>query len=461
MSYVDDGFDAEARSLTHRLIAVCEQEPLHSLDSRRGSAARTVAMLIATVALVAAVGLAGTSILRGQTSHTPSGSPTPPIVGGPTPPSATPTASVQPTPAQASEDVIDNLVMFTPTTGWAQRQSDGTTLRTIDGAERWVVTMPAIGSADVIAAAFVDADVARLLTATIPPESSGQNRAILNAWATDNGGATWTREGSLTAVGASTNLPAGTLDFVGPEDGWFSLSGGAGGSSTMDVFRTQDAGARWTQVVATSFMPAPGQTSDIPLGCDKNPAVFGDAATGWITAACNGGSAFLYVSHDGGVSWRPQSLGNTYSEYGYTTSPPQFVSPSDGYMIGIKGGSVSSAMVLFVTTDGGQSWSQWRTPETALDASEFISSTDGWLLMAPSDTSDHNSSLWVTHNAGQSWTDLGLNTELGGLNLDFLTTQIGWAYPSEIQQPPSGPELLQTTDGGRTWAAISPVIVQP
>jgi photosystem II stability/assembly factor-like uncharacterized protein len=458
VTHIDGGMDAVARSLTHRLIAACEQEPSRSLDSRRGSAARTLAMLIATVAAVAAVGLAGTSILRGQTSHTPIvGAPTPPIVGLPTP-----TASAQPTPtpSQAPDTIINNLTMYTPSTGWAQRQSDGAILRTTDSVQRWIVTMPAIGSADVIAAAFVDADTARLLTARIPPESGGVTAETVQAWATDNGGTTWAREGSLTAAGASMGSPAGTLDFVDPEDGWFSLSGGADGSSTMDLFRTQDAGARWTQVVATSFMPSPGQTSDIPLGCDKNPAVFADAATGWITAACNGGSAFLYVSHDGGVSWRSQSLGNTSSEYGYWTYPPQFVSPSDGYMIGSKGG-VPPTVVLFVTTDGGQAWSQWRTPESALDASDFVNGTDGWVLMNPSDDSSNDSSLWVTHNAGRTWTDLGLNTELDGLNLDFLSAQIGWAYPSEIQQPPSGPELLRTIDGGRTWAAVTPTIVQP
>jgi photosystem II stability/assembly factor-like uncharacterized protein len=257
------------------------------------------------------------------------------------------------------------------------------------------------------------------------------------------------------------DLPAGTLDFAGRDDGWFSLSGAAAGSSSMDVFRTQDAGARWTHVVATSFMPAPGQTSEIPLGCDKNPAVFGDAATGWITAACNGGGAFLYVSRNGGVSWTSQSLGNTWTEAGYTTNPPQFVTPSVGYMIGIAGSAPLPTVALFVTTDGGQTWSRWRTPESVLDASDFVDATDGWLLMTPSNTSDHDSSLWVTRNAGRTWTDLGLQTELGGLNLDFLTAQIGWAYPSEILQPPSGPELLWTIDGGRTWSAITPTILQP
>ena len=165
-------------------------------------------------------------------------------------------------------------------------------------------------------------------------------------------------------------------------------SGSAGGSSTMDVYRTQDAGAGWTHVVATSFMPSPGQRSDIPLSCDKNSALFSDAATGWITAECNGGSAFLYVSHDGGVSWQPQSLGSTYSEYGYSTYPPQFVSPNDGYMIGIKGGLVPT-VVLLSPRDGGRTWPPWHTPQSALDASAFISGGQGWLLMTPANTSDH------------------------------------------------------------------------
>lgn len=458
MTGLDEGFDASARSLTRRLIEVCEQDPLRAMDSRRRSAGRTVAVLIATIVVVAGAGIAGTSILHGKTSHAPSVSPTPPIVGGPTP-RGTPTPSAEPTSSESGGSVINSLAMFTPVTGWAQRQSDGAILRTTDGAQHWLVTMPDIGSADVIAAAFVNTEVARLLTAIVPA-AADRNSETVQAWVTGNGGMTWTREGSFVGDGVPANLPAGSLDFVDPEDGWFSLSEGAGGSSTMDVYRTQDAGARWTHVVATSFMPAPGQTSDIPLGCDKNPAVFINASTGWITASCNGGSAFLYVSHDGGVSWLPQSLGSTYSEYGYQTYPPQFVSPSNGYMIGIKG-AVIPTVVLFVTSDGGQVWSQRRSPESVLDASDFINAMQGWMLMTPADTSDHNSSLWVTHTAGQTWTDLGLNTELGGLDLDFLTPQIGWAYASDIQQPPSGPQLLRTTDGGRTWAALAPTIVQP
>jgi photosystem II stability/assembly factor-like uncharacterized protein len=462
MTEVRDGFEAYARSMTRRLIAVSEKDPIRSMESRRGSAWRTVAMLIATAAIVAAVGLIGTNALRATSSRPPAASPPPQSVTTRTPsPAPTPVASAQPAPTIAPSDVVDNLRMFTSTTGWAQRQLDGAILRTTSGVQHWTLRMPRLGSDQVVAAAFVDADAARLVTAAIAAVSTGINTATVRAWATDDGGLTWIREGTFTVNGVAADLQAGALDFVGREDGWFSLSNAALGSSTMDVFRTRNAGAGWTHVVATSFMPAPGQSSDIPLGCDKNPAVFSDANTGWITAACNGGSPFLYASHDGGVSWTSEPLGIKYSEYGYTTNPPQFVSGSTGFMIGSEDTATNPVVTLFVTTNGGRTWSRWRTPDSALDASDFVDGDNGWLLMYNADASDHDSSLWVTHNAGKTWTDLGLDLRFGGTSLDFLTTQIGWAFFSEWLQPPAGPELLRTIDGGRTWSAMTPAIAPP
>ncbi len=462
MTDLRDGFEAHARSMTRRLIAVSENDPIQSMESRRGSVRRTVAMLIATAAIVAAVGLIGTGALRATSSRPPAATPPPQPVTTRTPsPAPTPVASAQPAPTVAPSDIVHNLRMFTSTTGWAQRQLDGAIVRTTSGVQHWTLRMPRLGSDQVIAAAFVDADAARLVTATIAAVSNGISTTMVRAWATDDGGLTWIRGGTFTMNGVAADLQAGALDFVGREDGWFSLSSAALGSSTMDVFRTQNAGASWTHVVATSFMPAPGQSSDIPLGCDKNPAVFSDANTGWITASCNGGSPFLYVSHDGGVSWRSEPLAIKHSEYGYTTNPPQFVTSSTGFMIGIEGTATAPVVTLFVTTNGGRTWSPWRTPNSALDTADFIDAGNGWLLMYAADTSDHDSSLWVTHNVGKTWTDLGLNPRLGGVSLDFLTTQIGWAFFSEWLEPPAGPELLSTIDGGRTWSEITPTISAP
>ena len=58
----------------------------------------------------------------------------------------------------------------------------------------------------------VDADAARVLTATVSPvEETPATR--IQAWSTDNGGATWTKEGSFVDY-ATQYEPAGNLDFV-------------------------------------------------------------------------------------------------------------------------------------------------------------------------------------------------------------------------------------------------------
>ena len=147
MTDVRDGFEAYARSMTRRLIAVSEKDPIRSMESRRGSAWRTVAMLIATAAIVAAVGLIGTNALRATSSRPPAASPPPQPVTTRTPsPAPTPVASAQPAPTVAPSDLVDNLRMFTATTGWAQRQLDGAILRTSSGVQHWTLRMPRLGS---------------------------------------------------------------------------------------------------------------------------------------------------------------------------------------------------------------------------------------------------------------------------------------------------------------------------
>jgi len=75
--------------------------------------------------------------------------------------------------------------------------------------------------------------------------------------------------------------------------------------------------------------------------------------------------------------------------------------------------------------------------------------------------------LWVTRNGGITWTSLLMNevdqpagstpsVDIGGLGLDFLTTQVGWAAPTMIssEEVPSAYDLMVTTDGGRQWASV-------
>ena len=352
--------------------------------------------------------------------------------------------------------------MFTASTGWAQRQSDGAVLRTTVGVRLWKIASPSLGGDQVFAAAFIDADAARILTATAAAlQAEGSTTATVHAWATNNGGVTWVREGSF--VGIPLPSPPGSLDFVNREDGWYTVTGlAAAGSSALFIYRTTDGGDRWSEVEQTSFMATPRPFS-IPLGCDKNQASFLDAHTGWVTAGCNSGSSFLYVTDDGGNSWRSQALGVKVSEYGYTTYPPQFVNGATGFMVGFIGNAPGPPATLFVTTNSGTTWTAGPTPGYFPGASSFIDPDDGWISFSgdTQTTPAIQPGLWVTRNAGRTWSNLHPNITLDGLSLDFVTAELGWAAtatPTPTSDTPSSTGFVQTTDGGHTWTAVDAVI---
>jgi len=446
-------FDDYARSTTRRLLKAAEAEPARSLDERSNTVPRAVAMLVATLVLVAGLIVIGTSVLHIQLSHRPVSLVTPPPVIHETP-TVSPTSAPSPTAPPTS--VIANLHMVTATVGWAQRQADEAILHTTLGVRTWSVATPHIGGEQIIAVSFVDADTARALTAIIPANGEAGS-SVIHSWATDDGGVTWVNAGSFSGL-ALQYEPNGTLDFVDRDHGWFSVTGlAAAGSSAIYVYRTVDGGKHWSEVDATSVVPAPGRTQ-LPSGCDKNPVSFINTATGWATAACNGGSAFLYVTHDGGVTWRAQSLGITPSDYGYTLDPPQFVSGSVGFMAGYVGLPPGPHATLYVTSNGGATWTPRSTPDYFPEASDFIDAEDGWLLLNNPGSATGAGSLWVTHNAGRTWTNLQATASLDGLSLEFVTPQIGWAFTSIPVGSGAARGLLQTTDGGHTWTAVTATI---
>jgi photosystem II stability/assembly factor-like uncharacterized protein len=372
-------------------------------------------------------------------------------------PSASPTPTLTPSPTVAAG--VFNVRMFTPAVGWAQRQSDGAILHSINGVSRWDVAAPILGTDQILAVAFVDAEAARLLAAPAASTDNFETPAAITSWASDDGGATWSKEGSLTGL-AILNEPPGSLDFVDRQDGWYSITGlAAAGSSAIFVYRTSDGGAEWSEVDASDFS-SPARPGKLSTGCDKNPASFINATTGWVTAQCNGGPTFFYVTHDGGMSWRSQALRIPKSIYGTQTDSPEFTSSRDGFMLADAGAPGANSL-LFVTTDGGRTWNSRATPAPSPPASDFLGAENGWIATSPNSALAPESALWVTNNAGRTWMSVTPNLSLEGLRLDFLTTQLGWAFtplatPFAPSSPPS--ELLQTTDGGHTWVVLNPAI---
>jgi photosystem II stability/assembly factor-like uncharacterized protein len=436
---IDHGFDDVARSLTRRLIAAAEQAPSRVFEPRPAGAARAAAVLLATVAVVAGVIGLGTGVLHLQPAVAPTPRPRPPLVSPSASPVPTPEASPTPRPVVG----IANLRMFSPDDGWAQRQSDGAILHTTQGVQHWTVASSTFGGQEIIATAFVDGDAARVVTA-LPSAIQLTTTAVMESWATNDGGLTWTREGTLT--GYAIPGPPGTLDFVDRDHGWFSVTGlGAAGSSAIFVYRTIDGGLHWQEVDRTYVSPVPGP-GQLSAGCDKDPVTFLNDATGWDTGQCNGGPPFFYVTRNGGVTWKPQSIGLPWQPWGYTTSQPQFVNGDSGFMVG-SGGAPGTHASLFVTTNGGATWVRRPTPIAYPDATYFFSAAKGWL--------QNGSTLYVTDDSGHTWTSFSA-PNLGAL--DFLTANLGWSFLSGLG-PWTGPaSFMQTTDGGRTWTAVTPTI---
>ena len=200
------------------------------------------------------------------------------------PPSPAPTPAPVPTPCTAPvpdlANVVGNLRMHSPTTGWAQELADGTPLHTTTGADQWTVAAPPLAPREkVAAAAFLDANTAWVVYASQLCVGDEVTSAVMVSWSTTDGGVTWRQGGSFETAGSGT----GTLDFVDREHGWYSdLEGVAMGSSAMALYRTVDGGNHWSEVARTDAQEplAGGSAGSIPFVDLKEGAVFVTPATG-------------------------------------------------------------------------------------------------------------------------------------------------------------------------------------
>lgn len=133
-------------------------------------------------------------------------------------------------------------------------------------------------------------------------------------------------------------------------------------------------------------------------------------------------------------------------------------------------GSIFPTAFLYVTTDGGNTWTAHPTPANEEQSVDFVDPDEGWLLMLNEEeilNGVGETALYATHDGGRTWALLTGSEPLGtgvgslsGLDLDFLTSQDGWAAP--ILEGPGMPtasyDLIQTSDGGSTWVVEVPQI---
>ena len=104
-------------------------------------------------------------------------------------------------------------------------------------------------------------------------------------------------------------------------------------------------------------------------------------------------------------------------------------------MLGIETGGFGG--FVYVTLDGGRTWTPHDTPELWPVAVDFLNTNEGWLLSTNTMNVGFPACLYVTDDGGQRWstlqsinTVLPTNIVLNGSILDFVSPTLGWTYTS-------------------------------
>jgi photosystem II stability/assembly factor-like uncharacterized protein len=338
-------------------------------------------------------------------------------------------------------EALSSIHMLDTQAGWAVT-AKGNVIRTTDGGVHWKDVTPNYPAA--AARQKVVADFLAVASAWVAvPETAADGTPTVVVFRTTDGGQTWQE----TTIQQSS--PIYSITFVDAQHGWMlSKQVDLASAEAVDILRTTDGGKTWAVVsralAASTDTPPPGQ---LPFGGDKSGLGFLDTMTGWTTGSFPlKGYIFLYVTHDGGVTWHRQTFPFSPDKAAtqIATRPPRFFTPTDGILPVSFVTESASSLDLYVTHDGGASWKE-TTPLAALAATAgFIDVNHGW--------ASDGTLLYVTSDGGHHWTKLSPGESFQHITrLDFASSHIGWAIGATNSHVPA---LLKTINGGHTWAAI-------
>ncbi len=361
-----------------------------------------------------------------------------------TPPTITPSPTYTPIPPSGMPGtlvplpLIDDLSMLDANNGWAMSRSY--VLRTNTAGMTWYnVTAPgAMGN--ITGGTFRSTNNGWMLT-----DSSEFDAGSL--YRTTDGGFNWTHY--------DVPFRGGKLQFLDNLNG-FVLAGEPSGmhKQAVQLYQTSDGGATWTLKYANN-PTIPGDT--LPFGGLKFGLTFRDTSTGWIGGySPETGAFYLYKTTNGGVTWARQQLALPagYESADITVTAPTFFSANDAILpVWMTIGIGQRDLFLYVTHDGGTSWSRSTSLARNGQTTEFVSMRDVF-------TWNSGGYLQVTNDSGANWRQVTSNVTFGEnvAGMDFVSPTIGWIL--EIDEN-GNRELYRTIDGGVTWTLLFGVPAPP
>jgi photosystem II stability/assembly factor-like uncharacterized protein len=338
--------------------------------------------------------------------------------------------------------------MMDAQSGWAVLSDSQTKerllLRTSDGGIHWkdVTPQDSTGRKIIVNQAYASAPMplSSAIAWVLPTNREGKATTD-EMFRTTDGGRTWR---SLPNPGHPSVV--GPIFFMNPREGWLIASiDSYMGNHLVDIYYSTDGGGTWKKVASVT---PEDQSSGLSVSGGKASITFRNSTTGWVTVdRLDGGAPFLYVTRDGGRTWRPVSMPlppEAGTRWRALSSPPKFFTDKDGIVpvwFGFLPDPVTdSVRVLYTTHDGGTTW-KYQQPfprgEVVMVDIDHAWAWDGVVLR-------------VTSDSGRTWNELPKNPLFGDVRqFNFVSPQIGWAIRS------TPPLMLRTSDGGFAWTPVS------
>jgi photosystem II stability/assembly factor-like uncharacterized protein len=321
-----------------------------------------------------------------------------------------------------------------------------------------------------------------------PPVSSFQQITANTGWVANDGGLYWTSDAGRTWKDISPpymhlkliSTPVSLKDafFIDVLNGWALLSdwGDHADAPEVTLAYTKNGGIDWT----TDRIVVPDVDADSLDGYGN--LFFLDHNIGWLdlglTSSSNFNSGILFKTIDGGKSWKH------VRDDPWIAAEIFFKNTEDGWIAGGPGDQD-----LFVSHDGGETWKKTilNAPDN-IDANSFAAPTlpifigeTGFVPVTYAQPHEKNGLVVVysTSDSGKSWHEVltlplshgvsggrqpigiikstnGSVTPilaetafgLGALKVKFIDNLEGWASTWQ--------GLLRTSDGGATWTDVSP-----